>query len=176
MTLADRQGPRHAELIHAAQQGDQAAVLSLLHLCQPDIRRYARRSCKADDIDDAVQETLWILYRRVSGLRAAGALAAWLLQVVRRACHRLMRSPVATVQIDEVQHEPQLSVRSDAALRLDLAKAIGSLPPHYQIVVLMRDMQEMTIDEVAASLSLTREAVKARLHRARGLTREYLKD
>jgi len=40
--------------------------------------------------------------------------------------------------------------------------------------VLLRDVDELTIDEIAQSLSLSREAVKGRLHRARGLIREYL--
>ena len=38
----------------------------------------------------------------------------------------------------------------------------------------VRDVDELTIDEIAQSLSLSREAVKGRLHRARGLIREYL--
>ena len=43
-------------------------------------------------------------------------------------------------------------------------------------MVLLRDIEEMSIDEISAVLNLTREAVKARLHRARGLIREYLRD
>jgi len=38
----------------------------------------------------------------------------------------------------------------------------------------LRDVEESTIDEIAATLALTREAVKARLHRARLMVREYL--
>ena len=52
--------------------------------------------------------------------------------------------------------------------------AIQSLPEHYRKIVLLRDVEEMTIDEIASTLALTRESVKARLHRARGLIREYL--
>jgi DNA-directed RNA polymerase specialized sigma24 family protein len=38
----------------------------------------------------------------------------------------------------------------------------------------LRDLEELTIDEIAARLSATRETVKARLHRARAMLREYL--
>ena len=55
-----------------------------------------------------------------------------------------------------------------------LERAIQSLPDHYREVVLLRDFKEFTIDEIAGQLALTREAAKARLHRARGLIREYL--
>lgn len=63
---------------------------------------------------------------------------------------------------------------STAALRLDLAAALQSLPAHYCAIVLLRDVEERTIDEIGAELGLTREAVKVRLHRARVLLREYL--
>jgi RNA polymerase sigma-70 factor (ECF subfamily) len=58
--------------------------------------------------------------------------------------------------------------------RPDLTNAIQSLPEHYRQIVLLRDVDVLTIDEIAQSLSLSREAVKGRLHRARGLIREYL--
>ena len=48
------------------------------------------------------------------------------------------------------------------------------VPEHYRQIVLLRDVDELTIDEIAQSLSLSREAVKGRLHLARGLIREYL--
>ena len=59
-------------------------------------------------------------------------------------------------------------------LRIDLSRAIQSLPEHYREVILLRDIEELSIDEIAAVLGLTRESVKARIHRARMLIREYL--
>jgi RNA polymerase sigma-70 factor (ECF subfamily) len=45
---------------------------------------------------------------------------------------------------------------------------------HYREVLLLRDAEELTIEEIAEHLAITRLAVKARLHRARVLVREYL--
>ena len=59
-------------------------------------------------------------------------------------------------------------------LRIDIARAIQSLPEHYREIVVLRDLEELTIDEIAGRLRATRETVKARLHRARALLREYL--
>ena len=67
-----------------------------------------------------------------------------------------------------------MASRPELDLRLDLADAIQSLPEHYRVIVLMRDVEELTISEIAASLQITRETVKARLHRARKLIREYI--
>ena len=61
-------------------------------------------------------------------------------------------------------------------LSIGPAAALESLPPHYREIILLRDVQGLTIGELADTLALTREATKARLHRARALAREYLQD
>jgi len=70
----------------------------------------------------------------------------------------------------------RLAERPQHDLRIDVARAIRSLPEHYREVVLLRDIEEMSIDEICGALGLTRESTKARLHRARGMIREYLRD
>lgn len=168
----DHSMSRPAPFVQAAIDGDQAALLGLLKASRPDIRRYARATCHAADVEDAVQETLWLLYRRVGTLRAAASFSAWLFAVVRRECLRLGRK--ARMLEPAPASELLLLSQSDDALRLDLVNAIQSLPDHYRVIVIMRDLEERTIDEMAAALGLTREAVKGRLNRARALLREYL--
>ncbi len=159
----------------SARMGDRDALESLLIAAQPDIRRYARISCHAADAEDAVQETLWLLYRKVGTLRAVQSFAGWLFVVVRRECLRLARRALGReVTPEMLEDDARFAHRPPEELRLDLTRALQSLPEHYREVVLLRDIEEMTIDEIAATLDLTREAVKARLHRARKLIREYL--
>ena len=167
--------------MESARSGDERALLALLAAAQPDIRRYARRSCNnSADAEDAVQETLWLLYRKVGTLRAISSLSGWLFMVVRRECirfgRRLMGSSSSTdvVDIDTLKDDERLAHLPLNELSTDLARAIHSLPEHYREVVLLRDIEEMTIDEIAQTLSLTRESTKARLHRARAMLREYL--
>jgi RNA polymerase sigma-70 factor (ECF subfamily) len=163
-----------AGLILSAQHGDQAAIASLLEISQPDIRLYARRSCRAADIDDAVQEALWLMSRRIGSLQKLASFSTWLFAIVKRECMRLARSGLGHVDPADVENDLAFANRPEQDLRIDLAFAIQSLPDHYRSIVLMRDVEERTIDEIAASLTLSRESVKARLHRARGLLREYL--
>ena len=162
------------DLILAAQTGDHMAIGRLLASCQADIRRYARRHCVASDIDDAVQETLLVIVRKVSGLRAAAAFTGWLFTVVRRECQRLSRAMLGhpTETLDDV--EQRIATMPDEALRLAVAAALESLPAHYLEVILLRDFEELTIAEIAARLSEPAGAIKSRLHRARALVREYL--
>lgn len=163
-------------LFAAAQAGHPAALERLLRELQPDIRRYARRQChRSSSIEDVVQEALIVLYRRVGSVRDPMALPGWVLRVVTRLC----MLPVLGV----LRGTEQLAERDDAAhfarmpideLRLDLVRALESLPAMYREIVLLRDMEQLTIGEAAERLGLTREATKSRLHRARALLREYL--
>jgi RNA polymerase sigma factor (sigma-70 family) len=157
-------------LIEAARGGDADALVALIAKAQPDIRRYAARNCRAADIDDAVQETLLLLYRRVGTLRAVTSFSAWLFAVARRACLRLLRRSVGLSDAPEGDAEARLAHLAPE----DLSRAIQSLPDHYREVILLRDIEELSIDEIAGVLALTRESVKARIHRARLMIREYL--
>ena len=74
----------------------------------------------------------------------------------------------------QVEDHLAWSHRPDHELRHDLALAIDSLPPLYREALLLRDFEELTIEEMAQRLGVTREATKSRLHRARALVREYL--
>ena len=160
-------------LFEAARLGDPKAIASLLATAQPDIRRYARATCRSSaDAEDATQEALWILFRHVGTIRSLLAFSAWLFSVVRRECLRLARKAGLALPVDDAA--VSLLSRTEADLRLDVAAAFEALPPHYRDVALMRDVKEMTIDEIADALGATRQTVKARLHRARALMREYL--
>jgi len=161
-------------LVLAAQTGDAAAIGRLLAVCQADARRYAHRHCQVSDVDDAVQESLLIISRKVKGLKAAAAFSSWLFTVIKRECRKLARVMFKTDPLDDEMAEKQLLSRSDNDLRIDLAAALESLPAHYLEVVLLRDFEELTIREIAQRLGEQEGAVKSRLHRARELVREYM--
>ena len=173
MTSLARTGRADPGLIEAARCGDENALVSLIAAAQPDVRRYAVRNCRAADIDDAVQETLLLLYRRVGTLRAVTSFSAWIFAVVRRACLRLMRMSIGIPDTPDAM-DGRLAHLTPEDIRIDLGRAIQSLPEHYREVILLRDIEELSIDEIAGVLGLTRESVKARIHRARLMIREYL--
>lgn len=162
------------DLIVAAQAGDAAAISRLLAVCQADARRYARKHCQPSDIDDAVQESLLIISRKVKSLKAAAAFSSWLFTVVKRECRKLSRAMFRYEPLPDELAEESLLLRPQDALRIDLANALESLPAHYLEIILLRDFEELTISEIAIRLGEQASAVKSRLHRARVLVREYL--
>lgn len=166
--------PEQRNLILAAQLGDSAALNRLLLTSQTDARRYARKHCQSSDIDDAVQEALLILAKKISALKAAAAFSGWLFTIVRRECQRLSRAMLQHESLEDDRVEAYLADKTDMALRLDLSLALESLPTHYRQVILLRDFEEQTIAEMASVLNEEPAAIKSRLHRARALVREYL--
>lgn len=167
-----------AAVFAAAQAGDPAALERMLRELQPDIRRYARRQChRTSAIEDVVQEALIVLYRRLGNVRDPLALAGWILRVVTRLCMLpvlgLIRGAEEWTERREAEHFARVP-RDD--LRIDLVRALESLPDMYREVILLRDMEQLTIGELAGRLRITREACKSRIHRGRALLREYLQD
>lgn len=165
-----------ADLLLSAQAGDPLALARLLRELQPDIRRYARRQChRASVLEDVVQEALIVVYRKVGHVRSPAALGGWLITIVTRLCMlpalMLTRGIQELADPEEMKHFTSMPIDD---LRIDLVRAIESLPASHREVVLLRDFEELTISEIAERLNLTREAAKSRLHRARCLLREYL--
>lgn len=160
--------------IEAARNGNRDALERVLAGSRRDLRRYAEFHCTVNDVEDAVQESLLSASHHIGHLRAVEAFGTWLFRIVKRECNRLKRGarylmgePIPAEIL--AQHSP-----TQPDLIRDLAYCLESLPAHYREVLLLRDLEGMTIDELAAQLGLTREAAKARLHRARVLAREYL--
>ena len=157
-------------------RADPQLIQRLLGICQPDLKRFARRTCATtEDAEDAVQIALWQLYRRIGALRTVATFASWLFRIVERECFRLFRraDPAEALELlPEAAQPAAAAIPLD--LRMDLVRAIQRLGPAYREVLVLRDIHELTAPEVAAQLGLSLQAVKSRLHRARGRVREQL--
>lgn len=162
-----------AELIGAACQGNAGAIEEVLCRYSPAVTRFARRYCATpEDVEDAVQETLWIAARKIGTVRVAAAFVSWLFQVVRNECYRLLRFKRREIALADPGewHSPE----TELLLRQDVIEALQALAPAYREVLIRRDLQGLSGPEVAGELGLTIETVKSRLHRARALMRASL--
>jgi RNA polymerase sigma factor (sigma-70 family) len=110
-------------LVAQARDGNERAILSLLAVSQPDIRRFARRSCSVDDIDDAVQEALFLVYRRIGALRVISSFSSWIFAIIRHECLRLKRKQAGFPRDENADTDLIAARGDDLDLRHDLARA-----------------------------------------------------
>lgn len=165
-------------LITAAQGGDLDSIAALVSGAHPHVRRFARTLCASpEDAEDAAQEALIILYRKIGTLRASGALASWMFRIVRNECLRRARS--IPRRQEPVLDVGTVSAEDEVLRRLEVdrvAAAIAALPTDQRRVLIMRDIQGYSGRMVAAALGLSLPAMKSRLHRARASVHHSLQD
>lgn len=162
------------ELVLAARAGDASALNEVLKHSRQDLRRYAEYHCEVNDVEDAVQESLFTVSRRLTDLRQVEAMASWLFRIVKRECTRMRRAwRRLRYQPLDPSLEPVVTAEP-AELRLEIGRVLATVPEHYREILVIRDIEGWTLNEIADALQLSLPAVKSRLHRARSLVRERL--
>ena len=163
------------DTLDMARRGDSKALVQVLVRSRQDLRRYAEYHCGINDIEDAVQESLLLISRKLKALRELDAYNSWLFRIVKRECNRMKRATrYLLMQPSDLEEIDGPHYPAPTGLVRDVANALAALPAHYREIILLRDLEGHTIAEIASALSLHPEAAKARLHRARSLARQYL--
>jgi len=137
------------------------------------------------DAEDVLIEALLKAYKHLDQLRDSVAFRSWLAQIAKRVCWQLREreSLLPLLQLSQLEDEgreiPQpaeaLDVQLAASEMKDIVRhAIDSLPGPYRQVYELRDLDEISGEEVARRLGLSIAAMKSRLHRARRLVREEI--
>lgn len=164
------------QVICAAQEGDRIAIETLVSGSHAHVRRFAHTLCATpEDAEDATQEALIVLYRKIGTLRATAALASWMFQIVRNECIRrsrlALRRPVSSSPAGP-------SAEEEALVRLEMKRIVDSiagLPPEQRAVLVLRDIQGLSGAATAQALGLSRAAMKSHLHRGREAVRSGLR-
>jgi len=164
-------------LIELAQAGDRQALERLLARHEPDVRRFAQRMCgTSDDAEEAAQEALVVAFRRIGAFRRAARFTTWLFTIVRRECarrwrrvsrHRPLPDALAAADADGSGADREQVVAA-------VADALAALGPDDRALLVLRDIDGRSGDEVAACLGISLAAQKSRLHRARLAVREHV--
>jgi len=166
------------QLVEAAQDGDLESITAVVHGAHPHVRRFADHLCASpQDAEDAAQEALIVLYRKIGTLRASAALASWMFRIVRNECLRRARRLLDDTK-DTADPGLAESAEDEALKRLEaerVAEAIRTLPDVQRRVLIMRDILGQPGRTVAGTLGLSTAAMKSHLHRARTAVRLRLR-
>ena len=142
------------------------------------------------DAEDAAQEAFLKAFRHLASFRAEAKFSTWLISItLNEARSRLRQRKVLKLQsldepLDEQGHvspallrdwcEVSTQTLERQEVRLLLERAIASLPLIYREIVLMRDVEELSVNESAETLGISIGSVKVRLHRARMMLQKTL--
>jgi RNA polymerase sigma-70 factor (ECF subfamily) len=188
-----------ADVIARLARRDQSAFEQLMRRHNARLYRVARAILRDDrDAEDALQDAYLDAYCHIGEFRGGARLATWLTRiVVNRALMRLrrqkrdrvvvpIREPEATVSdrgkpampdlenVADDKMESPSTVTLRAEVRRILERRLDQLPVAFRTVFVMRDVEDMTVEETAACLGIPEATVRTRLHRARRLLRESL--
>ncbi len=180
------------QAVQLLQRGDDQALEQALALLQNTVFSFSMRVCgQREDAEDTMQEVLLKSVPHLPKFDSPKALVVWLYKVAKNRClmsrRRSKFAPKEDLSLEELMPDRQelerlsgdgninpeaFAIRSEEAGRL--RRAIQKLPPQYRIVLVLRDMEGLTDDEVAEITGLRSGTVRVRLHRARLFVRKEL--
>jgi RNA polymerase sigma-70 factor (ECF subfamily) len=121
---------------------------------------------------DATQETFLTLYRKANQYRATAAVGTWLYRIAVNACYDLLRkerrrpSEAMPSYLDPADPHGE-DLFTSIELRPSVEAALATLTPDFRAVVVLSDVEGMSLPEIAATLEVPLGTVKSRLFRAR---------
>jgi RNA polymerase sigma-70 factor, ECF subfamily len=181
-----------AELVECAAKGDDSAFERIMRKNNRLLFRTARSILKTDaEAEDALQEAYLRAWGALSTFRADSKLSTWLVRIViNEALGRLRRRSAQVIPLESVMESidrpTQESIEGDdpdrepdrlamrSQVRALMEARIDLLPEAFRTVFMLRAVEEMTVEEVAAALEIPEATVRTRFFRARSLLREGL--
>lgn len=157
-----------AELVDAVNAGDAAAFESLYLRHRDWVSRVARRYApRGDDPADITHEVFLALLRKFPGFRLTARLTTYLFPIARHTALARARARQVAARLGPVaaREEPAAGAVPSASAP-ELAAVIGALPPGQREVLLMRAVDELTLEEISLALAIPLGTVKSRLHLA----------
>ena len=180
-------------LVELARTGEAAAFRIIMRRHNRRLYRVARGVLGDDaEAEDVVQEAMVKGYQNLGRFRGDSTLATWLTRITLNEAigrKRRRRPMVDLNDLDTFDEQSEARVlifpgasansnpeseTSRAEIRRLLEHAVDHLPEAFRIVFVMREVEQMSVEETASQLQLRPETVKTRLHRARRLLREAL--
>lgn len=172
-------------LLDALRRGEDAAFEQVVLAYTPRLFAVARRLLRSEaDAQDALQQAFLLAFRALPRFEGQCRLSTWLHRIVTNTALMMLRSAgrrredfADDIHEDLLEQQPRgittpwpVSVEEEMAsreTREQVRAAINTLPDRYRTVLILRDVEGLSTEEAAVRLSLTPNATKVRLHRAR---------
>src|SRR5215210_696877 len=171
-----------AEIVRRIGLNDPAAFETLMRQHNGRLFRVARAILKDDaEAEDALQDAYLDAFRHISTFRGDSQLSTWLVRIVaNHALMRLRRQKRDRVVVPFTHEAPEDTAESPTAATLRaetrriLERRIDELPVAFRAVFVLREVEEMSVEQTADALGIPAATVRSRLFRARALLRAAL--
>jgi RNA polymerase sigma-70 factor (ECF subfamily) len=163
------------------REGAAGAFDELYRLHAPRLYGLVRRLVGPEEADDVLQEIFLTVYRKLSMYRGDSALSTWLFRLGTNVCLDHLRSRTARAGRmndaldDEVADNTGAGPILGVIARLDLERALDTLPPRARSVFVLHDVEGLEHQDVAALLGIAEGTSKSQLHKARMRLRQQLR-
>ena len=174
--------------IAAAKAGDQDAFEALIRLYEKRVLALTRRMCRNPaDAEEAAQEAFLAAWQGLPFFRGDASFSTWLYRLASNACVDLLRregrrqsAAGPSLNDEEVQLEvpdtaPSPQEQAERSeLRQQIEAGLQALTPDHRQVLLLREMHQLSYDEIAQTLDVDVGTVKSRINRGRKQLRNFL--
>lgn len=163
-------------LVLRCQTGDEAAFAEIVERYQSRMRTYLRSMLSdAHAAEDALQDVWLDVFRGVGKLRDTAAFGGWVYRVARDRAYRVLRRKrVAIASIEMVDVPDAGEVELDADEREMVKTSMDRLPHEQREVLLLRFVEQMSYEEIAAAVGCGLGTVRSRLHYAKRALRDLI--
>jgi RNA polymerase sigma-70 factor (ECF subfamily) len=173
-----------ADLVARAAEGDLAAFAALVEEHRDVVHRVAARVVGEADAEDVGQDAFLAAFNRLGRFRGEGTFRAWLLQITHNTALNALarRRPEPVDPAERLRDEPAPEGERTPVWRLEqreraerLERKLAALRPRHRVVLVLRDLEGLSYEEIARVTETPIGSVKGRLHRARGELIELLR-
>jgi RNA polymerase sigma-70 factor (ECF subfamily) len=175
------------EVVRRVLAGEVELFEVLLRRHDPRVYRTVRSILRDDgEAEDAMQAAWVRAYQHLGEWAGVSSFTTWLLKIAANEALGRLRKRGRFVSVDADEdgdggidmtdpraEDPEERAAAQETVRL-LERAVDGLTPAYRSVFMLREIEQLSTAETAEALGLSEEAVKVRLHRARGMLRDAL--
>ena len=188
MRPSNQPDPREAEWIAAAKKGDQDAFAALVRQYEKRVFTLTTQLCgSAEDAQEAAQEAFLAAWQGLPFFRGDASFATWLYRLTHNACMDLLRreqrhAAAAGPSLDDEELSFEVSDPGEgpqeaaerAELRQAIQRGLQTLPEGYRAALVLRELHQLSYDEIARATDTDLGTVKSRISRGRKLLRKIL--
>lgn len=184
MAFDEARGGEECRWVREVLAGDGEAFACLVESYQASVYNLAYRMLgNAEDAEDVAQETFLRAYSRLRSYDPARKFSSWLLAIAAHHCIDRLRRRRWTISLEDTPFGRWFSSGRDPEREMErkeereeIHRLLERLPPHYRLVVILYYWNDLSCRQIGEVMGLGEGAVKSRLHRARRMLAQTLRE